>query len=73
MKKSILGIIPARGGSKGIKGKNILYLIKKFRPDLVQGLNLKLKTENNFKNLRDWILIALKSKAKIEQAHAALE
>ena len=30
----------------GIKGKNILYLIKKFRPDLVQGLNLKLKTEN---------------------------
>ena len=29
MKKSILGIIPARGGSKGIKGKNIVDLCGK--------------------------------------------
>ena len=45
-----------------------VFLNKKY---VVKGI--KLITKNNFKKLRDWILIALKSKAKIEQAHAALE
>ena len=47
MKHNILGIIPARGGSKGIPGKNIFPL--KGKPlisySIEQGLNSKLLTD----------------------------